>query len=135
MFRFKHYSLTVILFAALSCSPEPVEQSYKNATDCTINDTEGFQGICLNGSKYASPDDVLTYASKATPNYDRIEWSIENGNLSIQSIEETVEEGMLKSIATLQFKSTFSGGSIRVVASTSNNSEFVEITNYEITIE
>ena len=125
----------MILLMILNCAPEPVDKNYKNATDCTILDTEDFQGICLNGSKYASPNDVLTYASKVTSNYDRIEWSIENGNLSIQSIEETVEEGMLKSIATLQFKSTFNGGSIRVVGSTYNNSELVEITNYEITIE
>lgn len=96
----------------------------KNVTDCSLSfsedDNEYVVGICLDGTNSALPDETITFASKATPNFTDIIWTVESGSMEIMnvdnSIENSVEVGRIKTIATIKFNSNFSGGSLRAEA-------------------
>ncbi|WP_299113389.1 hypothetical protein [uncultured Winogradskyella sp.] len=119
----------------LSCTKDSIDENFKNAFDCEFDSNPNFIGICLNGSTLALKNEVLTYASKSTSNFSEISWEIESGNMEILNIDASVENGVNKSIATIQFNSDFNGGSIRVFTIDSNSNAFAEISNYAITLE
>lgn len=122
--------LILLLFFLLtsSCSnnddTEIIVENSKNVTDCSLsysaNPNEYVVGVCLDGTNLAIPNETVTFASKATPNFSEIVWTIESGNMEIinveNSIENDVESGRLKTIATIKFNSDFYGGILRADA-------------------
>jgi hypothetical protein len=130
----KNQTIFLFLFAlvtlTISCTKnddsEPTVENLRNFTDCELNTDPEFNGICLNGSNTASQNEVLTFASKSSAVYSEILWTVESGNIEILEVENSVENGINKSIATLKFNFNFSGGEIKVI-STNNNGEFAGI--------
>ena len=119
----------------LSCTEDDINTEFRNATDCDLNPSPGFIGLCLNGSQFARPNDLLTYASKSTTNFSEIVWEITDGNMTIVSVENTTQANALKSVASIQFQDNFNGGRLKVAAMSANDSDFVEIMNFEIELE
>lgn len=123
-----HIALLMSLLLVSSCSnnddTEPIFNNSKNVTDCSLsysaNPNEYFIGVCVDGTNSALPNEVITFASKATPNFTEIVWTIESGSMELINIENSVENdielGRLKSIATVQFNSNFTGGILRANA-------------------
>ena len=121
--------LTVLMiFTFISCSKDEsvIDINSRNATDCGLNNDPEFIGICADGSASALQNEVLTYASKSSPNFSEILWIIESGNIEVVNIENSSIDGFNKSIATVKFNLDFSGGIIKV--KTRNESgEFAEM--------
>jgi len=140
----------LMLFGLLitSCSSndddEIAIENLKNVTDCSLsfsaNANEDFVGICLDGTPFALPNETITFASKATPNFSEIVWTVESGSMEILNIENSIEDdeepGRLKTIATIKFNSDFSGGVIRTDAAndageTAGMRHFIDLGNNE----
>ncbi len=128
--------ICITLLGAISCESDAseIEINSKSVTDCSLNSSPEVTGICLDGAKAVLSDETLTYASKATSNFTEIVWTIESGSIEILDIENSMDNGLLKSIATIKFDTDFSGGSLRVNA-INNNGELAEISNYQIELE
>ncbi|OZV66398.1 hypothetical protein [Winogradskyella aurantia] len=129
--------LTLItILGAISCNSDEseIQINPKSVTDCSLNSDPNFTGICLDGATSVLINETITYASKATANFTEIQWTINSGNIEIQSIENSIDDGMLKSIATIKFNSDFDGGSLNVKA-INDNGELAEIQNYTIELE
>jgi hypothetical protein len=116
------FFIVLILLPLISCDNDEstVNNNSQNVTDCAINSDSGYIGICLDGSSIVSQNDLLTYASTSSSNFTEIIWTIESGNIEIIDIENSIENGYNKSIATLQFNYDFSGGIIKVTTLNSN---------------
>ena len=127
--------LLMLLAITFSCTKDSIDENFKNTFDCEFDSNPNFIGICLNGSTLALRNEILTYASKSTSNFSEISWEIETGNMEILNIDESIENGINKSIATIEFKSDFNGGSIRVFSIENNSNNFAEISNYAIALE
>ena len=118
--------IIVTLLTTVSCDNDDsvVELNPNSVTDCSLSYTvdldQYFVGICLDGTNSALPGETITYASKATPNFTEIIWTVESGSMEVMgivtSVENNVENGRLKSIATIRFNSDFSGGSLKAEA-------------------
>ncbi len=133
--------LSISLIISTSCSnndtTEPTVENLKNVTDCALNysadDNNYYIGICLDGTNSALPGETITFASKATANFSEIIWTVEEGNIDIinveNSMENSVEIGRLRTVATLRFDADFSGGSIKAEA-INNDGEYASITHF-----
>jgi len=99
-FRFTFLSLLLILTISFT-KEETLDFNTKSAFDCEFEDNPNFIGICLNGSTNANPNDKLVFACKATANLTEISWEIQTGNMSIISIETSLDNDLPKSLATI----------------------------------
>ncbi len=130
--------LIALLGFTVSCSTddngESIVENIKNVTDCGLSTDPQFIGLCMDGAESAIPNEVITYASKSTLNFSEISWIVESGSIEILNVENSITEGANKSIATIKFKSDFSGGSLKV-RTFNDEGEFSEILNYQIELE
>lgn len=126
----------LLLLTIVSCKKDEIEvyADSISVTDCNLSRTAS-SGICLDGEQLVLPNEVLTYASKSTPNLPDIEWTVESGNMEILSIEFSDDFGFHRTVATIKFDSNFSGGSISVRASSSTTGSFAEIAEYSIELK
>ncbi|MGB5819849.1 MAG: hypothetical protein WBG90_10225 [Saonia sp.] len=119
--------LFVFLSFTSSCSndddTEPTNENLKNVTTCELTIRPDTQvSICIDGTDFASPDEIITFAStffskNDIPSNAQFLWNIESGSMEIMNVENTVDGLIAKSIATIQFKSDYLGnGVIRVNA-------------------
>lgn len=123
LFIITQLSLFIIL---ISCSTEdqlsefiPVDS--KNTTDCALAiDSNTLVEICLEGTDFAQKNDVLKFASSFyVKNEDasnsEFEWSIQSGSMEIVKVDNYIEGDIAKSIATIEFGSSFSGSGLITV--------------------
>lgn len=132
--QYQLFTLILLLFIT-SCSKESIENDFRNAFDCEFENNTNFIGICLNGSETAFKNETLTYASKATANFTEIQWEVVSGDIEIVTIDNTLDDDLPKSIATIQFNSNFNGGTIKVTAIDNNSNSIAEVSNYTIALE
>ncbi|OUR94264.1 hypothetical protein A9Q87_01050 [Flavobacteriales bacterium 34_180_T64] len=130
--------LLVLITFSISCTNEEenITENPLNLADCELNQSSdpliSQVAICLNGADFALPNDTITYVSKfdATSSATDLEilWTIVSGHMEILSIETSIEDGLRKSIAIIQFNSDFSGGQINVKGIDNNTDEFATFT-------
>jgi hypothetical protein len=130
--------LVVCITFTTSCSndndTEPTIENPKSVTDYGLMTNPEFKGMCLDSATSVSLNEVMTCASKSTANFSEILWTIESGSIEILNIENSFVDGFNKSIATIKFNSDFSGGSLKVIASSAKG-ESAGIYNYRIELE
>ncbi|WP_435138274.1 hypothetical protein [Formosa sp. A9] len=130
--------LLLVLSFVMSCSENDDSSApsinSKSVTDCdTAFNPNTISGICLNGAELASPNEIITYASKHATSHGisnpQFNWIIENGSIEILNIENSIVDAVTaKSIATIKFNSDFSGnGIIKVMAETDHSEGETEI--------
>ncbi|TYP69911.1 hypothetical protein [Aquimarina intermedia] len=118
--------LVTILFILSSCADdeniaEKQTTNKKNVTDCELTiEPNTLVSICVDGASVALPDEVITFAStfyskNDDPATSQFLWTIESGSMQIMNIENTFDELIAKSIATIKFSSNYSGNGIIVV--------------------
>ncbi|TCK67381.1 hypothetical protein DFQ05_1155 [Winogradskyella wandonensis] len=133
----KYFTITlklIILVLFISCSKDSIDNNINNAFDCQLDSDPDFIGICINGSTLANANETLIYASKSSSNFSEIIWEIQSGNMEIIAVENSFDGDLPKSLATIQFNSDFTGGSIKVVANSENSNNFAEISDFIIEV-
>ncbi len=120
------YPILMIAVFIFSCSNddsiEAIVNDSKSVTDCDLSITDNtLVAICVDGTDFASPNEIITFASKLSPGSNEVSdteflWSILNGNMEILNVENSIDGDFAKSIVTIKFNSEFSGGKIRVEA-------------------
>jgi hypothetical protein len=134
---FKH--LFLLLFI-VSCTnndnfDEPLALSPKSVTDCDLTTDPTAVGLCIDGAKFALPNEIITYAAKFTSANCEFLWTIDSGDMEILNIEESIENGQKKSIATIKFNRDFIGsGKFTVRADESGNMNMAEM-DYTVELE
>jgi hypothetical protein len=125
--------IVLMLLTIISCESDETEINInpKSVTDCGLPTDPQFEGLCLDGATSVLPNEVITYASKYTTNYSEILWTIESGSIEILNIENSIVDGVNKSIVTIKFNFDFSGGSLKVKAFDIRGSS-AEISDYQI---
>jgi hypothetical protein len=134
--RILYVLLLVVLTTSCSKDDTGTESTInaKSVTDCDyVFAPNTVSGICLNGAELASPNEIITYAAKHVTSHGivnpQFNWIIENGSIELLNEETSiVNETTTKSIATIKFKSDFSGnGIIKVFAETDHSGGETEI--------
>jgi hypothetical protein len=112
-------SLLAILIIA-SCSEDSnlldsPENNPKSVTDCSLTTTGStLVTICIDGANTALPNETFTVASKFNAPDSDVVWTVESGDIEIMKIENSSIGDFTKSVATVKFKSTFTGtGKVR----------------------
>ena len=88
--------------------------------------------MCIDGPRVVSKNEIITYASKTTIDDANLQWITNTEGVEILNIENSIDIGMPKSIATLKFNSNFNGGTISVIIS---NDDLESTTNYPIELQ
>ena len=138
------FYLLVFVFITISTSctkeddTEPTFENLKNVTDCdlTIED-DTLVSICIDGTDYALPNDVITFAStfyskNDNPSDTQFLWTVESGQMEILSVENSIDGALAKSIATIKFNSDYIGSGIISInaentSATANTEHFVAL--------
>ncbi len=125
------YPILMIVVFIFSCSNDNSIEPIVDSTDPIINDSQSVTdcelpvtatvGICVDGTDFASPNEIITFASKLIPasneaSNNQFLWSIVDGNMEILDIENSIDGVFAKSVVTIKFNSDFSGGRIKVNA-------------------
>ncbi|TAI47605.1 hypothetical protein [Flagellimonas allohymeniacidonis] len=98
----------------------------KSVTDCDLTiEANTLISICVDGTDLASPNEVITFASKFFSKGDVVSnsqflWAIESGSMQILTVENTFDGTVAKSVATIQFNSDYSGGGLITVRAENN---------------
>ena len=127
-------SIKLLLLIAIatfqfSCSSDDdantdVNLSSKSVTDCGLGQmTETSLNVCLDGAELALPNENITYAAKYNSLDAEFTWNIMSGSMEVINVENSISDGISKSIATIKFNSDFNGqGVIEVFAEDSRGS-------------
>jgi len=121
------YTLLLMFITLMtSCSKDDTNltsENLKNVTDCGLTiEPDTLNSICVDGTNLALPDEIITFASSFfskndNPNETQFSWIIESGDMEVLNVENSIDNLIAKSVATIKFNSNYSGnGIIKVFA-------------------
>ena len=125
--QFTSFLIFILIFLSCTSNDDMPENQAINpisVTDCgeLIIELDTTVGICVDGTDFALPDEIITFTSTFysrgdSPSSSHFLWTIESGSMEILNVENRFDNLTAKSIATIQFNSDYSGnGLIRVNA-------------------